>query len=67
MDIKVNAKRQATIPARALEALSVNPGDCLEVTRGPDVIVLRVKRENSGDTGVVAGKIDYSMYGTLRD
>lgn len=44
MLIKITAKRQATFPARVLEALGAQPGDRLELQEGPDGFILRVHR-----------------------
>ena len=54
MIVKVNAKRQVTFPARALDALGVGPGDQIELEEGPDGFFLRPRR------------IDYSRLGRLR-
>lgn len=53
--VTVTADGQITLPAEALEALGVKPGDQLHLETRPDGFVLRLKR------------IDYSRLGTLRD
>lgn len=53
--VTVTADGQITLPAEALEALGVKPGDQLHLETRPDGIILRFKR------------IDYSRLGTLRD
>ena len=55
MIVKINSKRQITLPARLMDALGVGPGGQLEIVKGLDGFALRSKR------------IDYSRLGTLRD
>ena len=55
MLIKITSKRQATFPARVLEALGVGPGDQIELKEGPDGFILKPRR------------IDYSKLGFLKD
>ena len=66
MKIKVNAKQQVTVPAELLEALGAQPGDYVEIERGPADRTILVRLDNgAGHRKPV--KIDYSKYGTLRD
>ena len=44
MLIKITSKRQVTFPARVLDAMSVGPGDRLELQEGPDGYLLRPRR-----------------------
>lgn len=53
--VTVMADGQITLPAEALDALGVKPGDQLHLETRPDGFILRFKR------------IDYSRLGTLRD
>lgn len=46
MFVKITTKRQVTFPVKVLEALGVQPGDQLELVRGPDGFVLRPRRVN---------------------
>ena len=55
MIVKITSKRQVTLPAHALEAMGVGPGDRLEITECDDGLLLKPKR------------IDYSRLGILRD
>ena len=55
MIVKVTSKRQVTFPKQVLDAMSVGPGDRLEILEGDDGFVLRPKR------------IDLSLLGGLRD
>lgn len=52
--MRVTVKRQVTFPARALDALGVQPGDRIELQVGPDGFILCPRR------------IDYDRLGTLR-
>ena len=55
MIVKITATRQVTLPAHVLDALSVGPGDRLQLIEGPDGYLLRPRR------------IEYSRLGTLRE
>ena len=55
MLLKITSKRQVTLPAHALDAMGVGPGDTLQLIPGPDGYLLRPRR------------IDYSRLGTLRE
>ena len=55
MIIKINSKRQVTLPVRVLDAMGVGAGDRLELEKGPDGFILRPRR------------IDVSMLGGLRN
>ena len=55
MLVKITSKGQVTLPATALDALGVGPGDRLELEESPDGFILRPRR------------IDVSMLGGLRD
>lgn len=55
MVLKINSKRQVTLPTSVLDALGVGPGDQLEIIEGSDGFILRPRR------------IDYSSLGTLKD
>ena len=55
MIVKINAKRQVTLPAHVLDTMGVGPGDTLQLIPGPDGFLLRARR------------IDYSRLGTLRE
>ena len=54
MLLKITSKRQVTLPAHALDAMGVGPGDTLQLIPGPDDYLLRPRR------------IDYSRLGTFR-
>ena len=41
--LKITAKRQVTLPARALEALGVKPGDRIDLEERPGGYVLRAR------------------------
>ena len=55
MLVKITSKRQVTLPATALDAMGVGPGDRLELEETSDGFILRPK------------KIDVTMLGGLRD
>lgn len=55
MFIKLTSKRQATFPARVLEALGARPGDRLALIETGDGFLLRTER------------IDHSRLAPLRD
>ncbi len=55
MLIKITSKRQATFPARVLDALGVGPGDQIELKESPEGFILQPRR------------IDYSKLGFLKD
>jgi len=44
MLIKITAKRQATFPAKVLEAMGIKPGDQLELSESPEGFILRPRR-----------------------
>lgn len=41
MFVRISSRREVTLPARALEALDVKPGDRLELLHVPDGLILR--------------------------
>ena len=55
MVLKISPDREVTLPSEVLDAMSVNPGDLLEITEGPDGFILKPWR------------IDYSSLAPLRD
>lgn len=55
MIVKINSKRQVTIPAHVLNAMGVGPGDELELTKTSAGYLLRPRH------------IDYSRLGPLRE
>ena len=66
MKIKVNAKQQVTVPAELLEALGAQPGDYVEIERGPADRTILVRLDNgAGHRKPV--KIDYSKLAYLHD
>jgi AbrB family looped-hinge helix DNA binding protein len=42
--VKINSRRQVTLPAHVLEAMGVGPGDHLQILEGPDGFILRPSR-----------------------
>ena len=54
MILRITSKCQVTLPAQALDAMGVGPGDQLQLTPSPDGFLLRPRH------------IDYSRLGTLR-
>ncbi len=57
MIVKITAKRQVTFPARALEAMGVQPGDQLEIEQGPSGFILRPRRINPALLAPLRGKL----------
>jgi antitoxin PrlF len=57
MLIKITAKRQATFPARVLDALGVKPGDRIELHEGPDGYVLRARKIDHSKLAPLRGKL----------
>ena len=57
MIVKITATRQITLPVHVLDALSVGPGDTLELIPGPDGYLLRPRRINYSRLGTLQGKI----------
>ena len=55
--VRITSRRQATFPARVLDAMGVGQGNRLELQEGPDGYLLRQG----------ASIIDYSRLGTFRD
>ena len=55
MVLKINSKKQITLPTSVLDALGVGPGDRLEIKEGPEGFILKPRR------------IDYSRLGTLKE
>lgn len=55
MIVKINSKRQITLPVHVLDAMGVGPSDKLELIETPNGYLLRPQR------------IDYSRLGTLRE
>ena len=55
MLLKINAKRQITLPAHVLDTMGVGLGDRIELSEGPSGYLLRPRRT------------DYPRLGTLRD
>jgi len=57
MLIKITAKRQATFPAKVLEAMGVKPGDQLELSESPDGFILRPRRIDLTRLAPLRGKL----------
>ncbi len=55
MVLEVTSEGQVTLPVQVLDAMGVKPGDKIEITEGPDGVILKPWR------------IDYSSLGTLKD
>ena len=55
MVLKINSRKQITLPTSVLDALGVDPGDQIEIIEGPDGFKLRPR------------EIDYSSLGTLKE
>ena len=57
MIVKITAKRQITLPARALDALGLRAGDRLQLKQGADGIVLRACRIDRARLAPLRGKL----------
>lgn len=57
MLIKITTKRQATFPARVLDALGVKPGDRIELLERPEGFMLRARRIDFSKLGTARGKL----------
>ena len=57
MFLKITAKRQVTLPARVLEALSVKPGDRIELEERPEGFVLRARHIDRTRLAPLRGKL----------
>ena len=57
MLIKITAKRQATFPAKVLEAMGVKPGDQLELSESPNGFILRPRRIDLTRLAPLRGKL----------
>lgn len=57
MLIRITSKRQVTFPARVLEAMGVQPGDRLELEKGPDGFVVRPHRIDLSRLAPLRGKL----------
>ena len=57
MIIKINAKRQVTLPAQVLDTMGIGPGDTLQLMPGPDGYLLRPRRIDYSRLGTLQGKI----------
>ena len=57
MFLKITAKRQVTLPARALEALGVKPGDRIELEERPEGFVLRARHIDRSRLAPLRGKL----------
>ena len=58
MLIKITSKRQATFPARVLDALGVGPGDQIELKESPEGFILQPRRINYSKLGFLKDKIE---------
>ena len=54
---RITAKRQVTIPAQALDATGVGPGDRLELIETPDGYLLQPRCIDYSRLGTLGGKI----------
>ena len=57
MLVKITSKGQVTLPATALDAMGVGPGDRLELEESPDGFILRPRRIDLSLLGGLRGKI----------
>ena len=57
MLIRITSKRQATFPARVLDALGVGPGDRIRLEESDDGFVLRPERIRSDLLAPLRGKL----------
>jgi AbrB family looped-hinge helix DNA binding protein len=57
MLIKITAKRQATFPAKVLEALGVKPGDRLELRETEEGYILRARRIDTSRLAPLRGRL----------
>ena len=57
MLLKINSKRQVTLPAEVLDALGVKPGDRLELRETADGYALRPRRVDMSRLGLLHDKI----------
>ena len=57
MIVKINMKRQVTLPAHILDAMGVDPGDTLQLIPCSDGYLLRARRINYSRLGTLRGKI----------
>ena len=57
MLITITSKRQATFPAKVLEAMGAKPGDRLELIETPDGFLLRARRIDPTRLAPLRGKL----------
>ena len=57
MLITITTKRQATFPAKVLEALGARPGDRLELIETPEGFLLRTRRIDPSRLAPLRGKL----------
>jgi AbrB family looped-hinge helix DNA binding protein len=57
MLITITSKRQATFPAKVLDALGAKPGDRLELIETPDGFLLRARRIDPARLAPLRGKL----------
>ncbi len=55
--VKITSKRQVTFPAHVLDALGLQPGDRLELEKGPDGFLLRPVRVDPTRLAPLRGKL----------
>jgi AbrB family looped-hinge helix DNA binding protein len=55
--VKINARRQVTLPARVLDALGAKPGDLLELRKGADGYILRLCAIDRSKLAPLRGKL----------
>ena len=57
MIVKINAKRQVTLPAYVLDALGAKSGDRIDLVQGPEGFVQRPQQIDSSRLAPLSGKL----------